>query len=57
MIFTPTTLFHMHTYHCGHASSEPDIAYIEKAIALGAERIVFTDHFREIISLGVWTMR
>ncbi len=44
MIFTPTTLFHIHTYRCGHASSEPDIAYIEKAIALGAERIVFTDH-------------
>lgn len=44
MIFTPTTLFHIHTFRCGHASSEPDVAYVEKAIALGANRIVFTDH-------------
>ena len=38
------TLFHIHTHRCGHASQDPDIAYIEKAIALGAKEIVFTDH-------------
>lgn len=42
--FTPTTIFHVHTYRCGHASSELDIAYVEKAIELGATQIIFTDH-------------
>lgn len=35
--------FHIHTKRCGHASGE-DREYIEKAIELGAPRIVFTDH-------------
>ncbi len=37
-------VFHVHTYRCGHAGNNPDRAYVEKAIELGAERIVFTDH-------------
>lgn len=42
--FNNTTIFHVHTHRCGHASSEPDVDYIEKAIKLGATQIVFTDH-------------
>lgn len=37
-------IFHVHTKRCKHASDETDSEYVEKAIALGAERIVFTDH-------------
>lgn len=37
-------IFHVHTWRCGHASEEKDCEYVEKAIALGAARIVFTDH-------------
>lgn len=37
-------LFHVHTHRCKHASSAEDVEYIEKAIELGASRIVFTDH-------------
>ena len=37
-------IFHVHTYRCKHASDEADVSYIEKAIELGASRIVFTDH-------------
>ena len=37
-------LFHVHTYRCGHASDEMDYEYVEAAIKLGIERIVFTDH-------------
>lgn len=37
-------IFHVHTSRCGHASDEEDYKYVEKAIELGAERIVFTDH-------------
>ncbi len=36
--------FHVHTYRCGHAENVPDEAYIQKAIALGAGDIWFTDH-------------
>ena len=36
--------FHVHTRRCRHASAEPDVMYVEKAIELGAPRIVFTDH-------------
>ena len=36
--------FHVHTFRCGHASEEPDNAYIEKAIMLGIPEITFTDH-------------
>jgi len=38
------SVFHVHTYRCGHASMETEAEYIEKAIELGAEEIVFTDH-------------
>lgn len=37
-------LFHIHTYRCKHAENVTDEAYMMKAIELGAERIVFTDH-------------
>ena len=37
-------VFHVHTYRCRHASNEPEIEYIYKAIQLGATEIVFTDH-------------
>ena len=37
-------LFHIHTHRCKHASSEADVEYVEKAIELGARKIVFTDH-------------
>ncbi len=37
-------IFHVHTKRCQHAGDHPDEAYIEKAIELGASRIVFTDH-------------
>ena len=37
-------IFHVHTWRCKHASDEEDFCYIEKAIELGAPRIVFTDH-------------
>ena len=36
--------FHVHTFRCKHADEIPDTAYIDKAIELGAPRIVFTDH-------------
>ena len=38
------SLFHVHTYRCGHASNEKDEEYVKKAIELGAKEIVFTDH-------------
>ena len=37
-------IFHVHTFRCGHAEAVPDRKYVEKAIELGAPRIVFTDH-------------
>ncbi len=40
----PGELFHVHTWRCKHAGEEQDAAYVEKAIELGASRIVFTDH-------------
>ena len=36
--------FHIHTYRCGHAGEHADKEYIERAIELGYEQIVFTDH-------------
>ena len=38
------TLFHVHTFRCGHAENVPDEAYIEKAVEIGASDIWFTDH-------------
>lgn len=37
-------IFHIHTSRCKHAAKDPDYKYVEKAIELGAKRIVFTDH-------------
>lgn len=37
-------IFHVHTRRCRHAEDIDDERYIQKAIELGAERIVFTDH-------------
>jgi histidinol-phosphatase (PHP family) len=37
-------IFHVHTYRCGHASSETDEDYVEAAMKLGAKSITFTDH-------------
>lgn len=37
-------IFHVHTHRCKHAADAPDTEYIEKAIELGASRIVFLDH-------------
>lgn len=37
-------IFHVHTWRCKHAGAFSDVEYIEKAIRLGAYRIVFTDH-------------
>lgn len=36
--------FHIHTYRCKHAGDFADEEYIERAIELGYEQIVFTDH-------------
>ena len=37
-------IFHIHTWRCKHASMDEDYRYIESAIKLGVNRIVFTDH-------------
>ena len=37
-------MFHVHTYRCGHAGSEREIEYLDKAIELGAKTIYFCDH-------------
>ena len=37
-------IFHVHTLRCKHAEDISDRAYIDKAVELGASRIVFTDH-------------
>lgn len=37
-------IFHVHTRRCGHAEDISDEKYIDRAISLGAKRIVFTDH-------------
>lgn len=37
-------IFHVHTWRCGHASNEPERAYIERAIELKSKSIIFTDH-------------
>lgn len=40
----PNELFHVHTYRCTHAGTEQDFEYIEKAIDMGARKIIFSDH-------------
>jgi len=37
-------IFHVHTKRCKHASEDEDYQYVEAAINLRADRIVFTDH-------------
>lgn len=37
-------VFHVHTWRCKHAGETQDYEYVDQAIALGAKRIVFTDH-------------
>lgn len=37
-------VFHVHTWRCGHAESVQDDVYIKRALELGANQIVFTDH-------------
>lgn len=37
-------LFHVHTKRCLHATAENDEDYIQRAIALGAKSVTFTDH-------------
>lgn len=37
-------VFHVHTWRCGHAEKIPDEFYIKRALELGANQIVFTDH-------------
>ena len=37
-------VFHVHSWRCGHAERVPDVAYVERALELGAKRITFTDH-------------
>lgn len=44
-IWTPDSMFHVHTWRCGHAFlgvSDEDV--IRSAISLGADSIFFTDH-------------
>ena len=38
------SLFHVHSYRCGHAQIIEDEAYVKRAVELGAEHIWFTDH-------------
>lgn len=44
MILNEKSLFHVHTFRCGHAENVPDEKYIKKAISIGASDIWFTDH-------------
>lgn len=37
-------IFHVHTKRCKHAGEDEDYRYVEAAINLRADRIVFTDH-------------
>lgn len=38
------SMFHVHSFRCGHAEDVPDECYVEKAIDMGAGDIWFTDH-------------
>ena len=42
--FKDNYIFHVHSFRCGHAQMIEDEAYIKKAIELGANQIIFTDH-------------
>ena len=37
-------IYHVHSVRCGHATDEPDEAYIRAAIALGAKELSFSEH-------------
>lgn len=41
---TNTSIFHVHTFRCGHAENVPDEEYIKRAVELRATDIWFTDH-------------
>lgn len=41
---TDKSIFHVHTFRCGHAENVPDEKYIEEAIKLGSSDIWFSDH-------------
>lgn len=36
--------YHTHTVRCGHASKDPDAAYVEAAIEMGCRELGFADH-------------
>jgi len=42
--YNSRTVFHVHTFRCGHAEMTEDEEYIKRSIELGAEDIWFTDH-------------
>lgn len=42
--FKDKYIFHVHSYRCGHAAMIDDEEYIKRAIELGANQIIFTDH-------------
>lgn len=37
-------IFHVHTRRCKHASDDNNEKYIQRALQLGANKIVYTDH-------------
>ena len=44
MTLSDKSLFHVHTFRCGHAENVSDEVYIKKAVEIGATDIWFTDH-------------
>jgi histidinol-phosphatase (PHP family) len=38
------SVFHVHTYRCGHAEKVLDEEYVKKAVSIGSKRIYFSDH-------------
>lgn len=38
------TVFHVHTFRCGHAEKVPDECYVIRALEMNAGDIWFTDH-------------
>lgn len=37
-------IYHVHSVRCGHASDEPDEAYVRAAVSLGAKELSFSEH-------------
>ena len=44
MICSADSVFHVHSYRCGHAQTVPDDMYVKRAISLNARSIWFSDH-------------